>query len=319
MRRTFLVSVILAAALAAAWLRPAAASDEDKARLFNMFYLNGDQVTYVLILRENRTFDLYHADGRHASGTLRADDEYVTLTAEGGVKRMFRYSFKGRNLRLGCRRTDKPVEGDFLGEMPPVDDPEVRTLYLSQGEWLKKGRLVFNPKDAERRVTEVVVAPPAAPRQAPPPAPPPAPVARPQPTPPTPPPAAVSRKPAEPVAAAKEKTETPAVASPVKSVQAMEGKFVYRPNPSLAETLAVTADGNFTYKDSDGASAAGKLSCEGNVLVLKADDVTRRFTATLAGANLTLTRAPGDNTPEGKSDLSSMSPTEQKTATYEKK
>jgi len=434
MRRICLASIILAAFLHCA----APATDEDKARLFNTFYLDGDRVTYVLTMRRDRTFDLYGPDGSHTAGTVRADDDYVTLSA-GGLKRYFRYSFKSRDLKLGCRENDKRVKGELLGELPPVNDFEVHTLYLSEGDWRKKGRPLFKPREAAARATEpsarvqepVVGTPnPAAGTPSPvakspaasipnsvPPATSQVPSTQPavsfddmagtyypngkkdqclvitangcfgyvpvegaaqngtllrtdneisfvgpdhkrhfalrllpsgfeltrRPTDVIKPEDVLGRMPPqgreavvwmkakepgdqpapakteEPVENRNLKVENPVLApTPVRNVQAIVGTFVYKPNPFLAETLVIGEDGSFTYKDSNGANAAGKLSFEGDVLVFTAGEVVRRFTGALEGAGVTLTSEKNDK-PSQKNDLASMSPTTLKTARYEKK
>jgi len=127
-----------------------------------------------------------------------------------------------------------------------------------------------------------------------------------------------SQAPPAPPAPAALVAETRPAAVPVKSIQAIAGRFVYKPNPFTAETLAVAEDGSFTYKDSAGASAAGKLSLDGDVLVFASGGEVRRFTGVLEGPNLTLTCAK-DDSPKSKNDLSAMSPTSLKTATYERK
>lgn len=433
MRRICLAIAVLAAVLH----RAAPAADEDKARLFNTFYLDGDRVTYVLTMRKDRTFDLYGPDGSHAAGTIRCTDEYVTFTA-GDVKRYFRFGFRSHDVKLGCRENDKAVKGSLLGELPPVNDREVHTLYVSEGAWLKKGRPLFKPHDVVARSSEPtsrlqepvvrapnqeVSSPPSVPGSQPAvsfddvagtyypngkkdeclviiangcfgyvpvegaaqngtllrtggeisfvgpdckrhfalrlvpsgfeltrrltdvtkpadvlgrmppqgnapvvwmkakePGDQPAaqqPLAQPaaQPAPPgLAAPAAVA-PPADTKSAAAPPQPAPL---PVKDVQAIVGAFVYKPNPFLAETLAIAADGSFTYKDSNGANATGKLSFEGDVLVFSSGEGARRFTASLEGPGLTLTCAKNDTT-ELKNDLGAMSPTALKTARYEKK
>ena len=127
----------------------------------------------------------------------------------------------------------------------------------------------------------------------------------------------------EPVAPPPVAPPTPAVqpaaaGMPVKSVQAIVGTFVHKPNPFLSETLEVRADGSFTYKDSNGATASGKATFEEDVLVLTAGEVVRRFAASMEGARLQL-KCAKDDAPTFKNDLASMSPTVLKVARYDKK
>ena len=70
---------LMAVFLVAAGIR---AEDDDKARLFNTYYLDGERATYVLILRDNRTFELYGPDNDKISGSLRASAEHITLTRQ---------------------------------------------------------------------------------------------------------------------------------------------------------------------------------------------------------------------------------------------
>jgi len=446
-------SVAMLSLLAAVLSRPACASDEERAKLYNTWYLDGERITLVLIVHPDRTFDFYGPGNAHVGGKVRATSEDVSLTA-GGVKRAFHWDIKNHDLRLRCRDDDQTAKGDLLGEMPPAKG---QGLYICEANWKKSGKPVFKappagdrtavapvapPKvvapetnvqapaikaqastadlagtyylqgaageclvitadgcfgyvpakgDAQngsllrtddeltfvgtshrrqfavrtvptgieltRRATDVikptdvlgrmppqerdpvvwvkkkvdttaaqpqppvgtdapktapqpVAPPPVAPTPvAPPPVTPPAPAVQPPPvTPPAPPPVAPPA------------TETPAqpAATPVKSVQAMVGTFVHKPNPFLSETLEVKDDGSFTYKDSNGATASGKATFEDDVLVLTAGEVVRRFTASMEGARLTL-KCAKDDAPKFKNDLASMSPTVLKVARYDKK
>ncbi|MGD0090963.1 MAG: hypothetical protein ABSE73_13680 [Planctomycetota bacterium] len=431
MRRFCFLLVVLAGVLQ----RTAPAEDKDKMRLFNTFYLDGATVTYVLTMRQDRTFDLYSAAGGHVSGTFRPNDEFFSMTA-GAVKRYFSYSFKSRNVKLGSREMDRTIKGDLLGEMPPLHESSGHALYVAEGEWRSKGRPLFNPQEAAAKpaapvagVQEPVIGNPRPANS--PPAAAPQPPAAPSPSPASPPPPAAAAQPPgscadlagtyyprgrkneclvitangcfayvppqgaaqngallrtdyeitfvgaaskryftlrlvpggfelarratdvtkpgdvlggmppqdrEPASWLKEGAEQAAPAAPqaapatsapdvpraqpagvpVKSLQALVGKFVYKPSPFLAETLLVAEDGSFTYKDSAGANATGKLRFEDDVLVFASGEEVRRFTAVLEGPNLTLTRAK-DDSPKSKNDLSSMSPTTLQTAKYEKK
>ncbi|MCY3022944.1 MAG: hypothetical protein NTW87_28540 [Planctomycetota bacterium] len=406
--------------------------DDNKAKLFKTFYLDGDAVTYVLTMRADRTFDLYGPNGQHVSGTIRADDEHVTLTA-GQTKRFFHYEHKGHDMKLWRREDDRPVKGSLMGELPPTSDFETQILYLCEANWKKKGRPEFKPppkapaQEPATTVQEPVVrsqtpaagVPPAQPPatkpqgsfadlagtyfldgktkdclvltadgcfgyvtgdgtvqngtllrtddeltfigpehkryftarpvaggveltrrpadvikpsdilgrmppqerqpalwlkrvEAPAATPkkdnPPEPIAGP-PLPPAPPP--------EPAKVAKVTPPQPA-AVPVKSVEALVGTFVHKPNPFLSETLVVKADGSFSYKDSNGAAAEGKVTFEGEVMTLTSGEVIRRFTAALDGGGLSLACAK-DDAPKFRNDLATMSPTVLKTARYEKK
>src|SRR5688572_3613539 len=77
-------------------------ADDDKAELYNTFYLDGERTTYVLTIKPGtpRSFDLYGPDNNHVAGTLRVSGEHITFTA-GAVKRYFHYDLVGGNLKLG--------------------------------------------------------------------------------------------------------------------------------------------------------------------------------------------------------------------------
>lgn len=399
------------------------AVDDDKAGLFNTFYLEGDRGPYVLIMRENKTFDLHGSGGQHLNGTLRASAEHVTLTS-GEVKRFFHFDLGGSTLKLGRRDTDKLTKGNLLGTLPPTTDS--RELWVTETLWRKRGHEPLKIPAGGAPVAPVAVNPPpvpstrpvapaTAPASAPAGAPdftdiagsyaitsngltdtltigvdgtfdytppggtrqrgtllraenelsfvstqhtrhlslrrtadgleltrretdvlkagdaigtmPPTertplvwkregapaivPVAPPRavaPAPVAPPPPAVVAPPPAPKAAA----------VPVLELKALLGTYVHKANPFIAETFTVADDGTFTYKDSNGASAAGKASFDKEILVLTAGEVVRRFKATNEEGLLVL-HCDAEDKPTFKNDLASMSPTVLKIAKYEKK
>src|SRR5687768_3592561 len=87
------------------------AADDDKAELYNTFYLDGERTTYVLIIKPGtpRTFDLHGPDNNHVAGNVRVSGEHITFTA-GAVKRFFHYDMVGGNLKLGRRDTDVAIK-----------------------------------------------------------------------------------------------------------------------------------------------------------------------------------------------------------------
>jgi len=109
----------------------------------------------------------------------------------------------------------------------------------------------------------------------------------------------------------------PAVQGAAPNFNGLLGTYVHKPNPFIAETITVNADGSFTYKDSNGASAAGVFSLVGDTLTVTSGEVVRKFKAAQAGNTLTLTCAP-DDAPKFKNDMASMSPTVLKVANYQK-
>ena len=57
----------------------------------------------------------------------------------------------------------------------------------------------------------------------------------------------------------------------------------------------VAEDATFSYRDSNGAKAAGKITFDNDVLVLTANEVVRRFSVTLDGATLVATGVSGSS------------------------
>ncbi len=400
-------------------LSHAHAVDDDKAGLFNTFYLEGDRGPYVLIMRENKTFDLYGPGGAHLNGTVRASSEHVTLTS-GEIKRFFHFDLGGSTLKLGRRDTDKLTKGNLLGTLPPTTDS--REVWATETLWRKRGHEPFkipaggvppvavSPPEPEpaatRPVTPAAVPTPATPATA-------APadfndiagtyaitsngltdtltigadgtfdytppggarqrgtllrtdnelsfvstnhtrhltlrktgdgleltrrdtdvlkagdaIGTMPPTDRTPliwtrqrgearvpvaqPPASVSA----PVTAVA--TEVKPAGVPVQNVRALAGTYVHKANPFIAETIVIAEDGGFSYKDSNGATAAGKAVIENEILVLTSGEVVRRFKASTENQALVL-RCDGEDKPLFKNDLASMSPTVLKVAKYEKK
>jgi len=386
------------------------AVDDDKAGLFNTFYLEADHGPYVLVMRENKTFDLYGPGGAHLNGSVRASAEHVTLTS-GEVKRFFHFDLASSTLKLGRRDTDKLTKGNLLGTMPPTTDS--REVWATETLWRKRGHKPIElPAGGPVAVAPPEEAPtkrPAVPEAVPTPAdfndiagtyaitsdgltdtltigadgtfdytppggtrqrgtllradnelsfvstahtrhltlrrtadgleltrrdtdvlkagdaigtmPPtdrtplvykrqgaaaPAPVSQ---------PAAVAPSPAAPVAPPPLEK---AAGVPVRDVKSIAGTYVHKANPFIAETLAIAEDGSFTYKDSNGASAAGKATLDNDVLLLTAGEVVRRFKATSEDRALVL-HCDANDKPLFKNDLASMSPTVLKVAKYEKK
>ena len=400
-------------------LSRAHAVDDDKAGLFNTFYLEADHGPYVLVMRENKTFDLYGPNNAHLNGSVRASAEHVTLTS-GEVKRFFHFDLGGSTLKLGRRDTDKLTKGNLLGTMPPTTDS--REVWATETLWRKRGH---KPIDLPAGGPPVAVAPPdegpvtrpVGPANVPAPIPAPADfndivgtyaitsdgltdtltigadgtfdytppggtrqrgtllradnelsfvstahtrhltlrrtaegleltrretdvlkagdsVGTMPPTERTPlvwkrqaaaapapvrQPSVVAPPPVAPVSPTTVVAPPPdAAAAPVRDVKSIAGTYVHKANPFIAETLAIAEDGSFTYKDSNGASAAGKATIDNEVLLLTAGEVVRRFKATSEDRALVL-RCAADDKPLFKNDLASMSPTVLKIAKYEKK
>lgn len=124
-------------------------------------------------------------------------------------------------------------------------------------------------------------------------------------------------QPANPAVPPAQQQPVPAVQGAAPNFNGLLGTYVHKPNPFIAETIAINADGSFTYKDSNGASAAGVFSLVGDTLTITSGEVVRKFKAAQAANMLTLTCAP-DDAPKFKNDMASMSPTVLKVANYQK-
>lgn len=276
--RRFLLFVCFVGAVAALTTR---ASDEDKARLFNTFYREGAHISYVLIMRADRSFDLYGPDNGHVAGTFRADEDYVTLSA-GGVKRHFKYAFKEHDVRLECRKEDRPVKGDLLGQMPPLKREDSHTLYVCEREWAKKGMPLFKPpSQVAPPVTQV--SPPTAP------------------VPPAAPPAVTP----------------PAAPMPVAKASFVDMAGTYMLDVKGTECVVITADGCFGYVTA-GASQSGTLLRAGDELTFVGTQHERRFTVKVVPEGLEVTRRQADVV---KADdlLGRMSPQDRATVLWVKK
>ncbi|HEY3320345.1 MAG TPA: hypothetical protein VGP72_07760 [Planctomycetota bacterium] len=159
MRKSLAMVLLLLAAVSAR------CSDENREKLYHTFYLDGEQITFVLTMRSDRSFDLYGPGGAHVSGTVRATDEDMTLTS-GEVKRFFHYDEKDHDLKLRRRQhehVDRLTEGSLLGMMPPTHLDRT-VLWVYESKWRKLGRPLFTPPVAEV-VRPPVALPPTIPAQ----------------------------------------------------------------------------------------------------------------------------------------------------------
>jgi hypothetical protein len=212
-------------------------ADDDKSELFNTFYLDGDRVTHVLILRSGtpRTFELHGPDNNQISGTIRVSGEHITFSA-GAVKRYFHYDLSGGNLKLGRRENDAAVKDSLLGEMPPASAAVFRTVYLSEENWKKKGRPVFGAKKGSSTES----AKPA-------------------------PPVVMDEHADAPVELKPEPVKLPPPSRPPEGMMQAIGSFndicgVYHFSAEKGEdVLRINADGQFEYTRNDGAKQSGTL------------------------------------------------------------
>lgn len=119
-----LLTLILSAALRA--------EDKDKARLFNTFYLEGDSVSWYLLFRSDRSFEIISPAGRKATGQFVASDKEIYIAG-----RHFQYKFESGNVTF--TPTEKDGTGDgILSELPPRAKTQ-KTKYISQQNWQKLG------------------------------------------------------------------------------------------------------------------------------------------------------------------------------------
>ncbi len=286
--RNFASFVVFLLSLFAASLR---AENDDKAILFNTFYLDGEKPTYVLTIRTDKTFDLYGPDNEHISGNVRASGEHVTLTA-GEVKRMFHYDSTGRDIKLGRRDGDTPVKGNLLGEMPPAKDGVFRTVYINENNWRKKGRPLIEP--GGRRVEPK----PEPVENRPPPPEPPAHVD-------VPAPKVETVKPVETPAV----TDVPADIAPIGNFEDLAGTYTVKNAEGRSDTLVVKDDGYFVFARADGMKQSGALMRADPDLSFVASTGKRHFTMQIVASGVELTRRDADVVKPGEV-LGSMPPQE---------
>ncbi|MBI3828494.1 MAG: hypothetical protein HY291_03200 [Planctomycetes bacterium] len=113
-------------------LRNAAAELDD--RLTNTFYLDGERQTFVLVIRDDKFFEVLGPDGRKSAGKINATKREIGFT--GTTNRHFSYGFEGDNLLLMPTEKDTPGAGEPLGVMPPRRDNET-LKFIAQNTWLK--------------------------------------------------------------------------------------------------------------------------------------------------------------------------------------
>lgn len=119
----------------------ARAKDEDKARLFNTFFLEGDSVTWYLVMRADRTFDLIGPDGRKIAGQFVASDKELAFAG-----RHFDYKFENSNVTLTADDKDGPGTG-ITADFPPRARGQ-KAKYISIQNWRKAGKDTEPPASA---------------------------------------------------------------------------------------------------------------------------------------------------------------------------
>ena len=117
---------------AAPWSGQAPGEDDDKSRLFNTFYSSGEEESWVLILRQDRSFEISSPDGTRSSGTFHASDKEI-----GIASRHLAYKFDGTNVVFLPSKKDAPGN-DLAGRMPPQG--KEKATYLSLQNWKKLGK-----------------------------------------------------------------------------------------------------------------------------------------------------------------------------------
>lgn len=111
--------------------------DKDKRRLFNTFFLEGDRVTYVLTLREDRTFELFTPDGQVVRGNYSASDKAIAFPFKGG-QRHFEYGFEGKDVKFKPSKLDRPQAGILLGSLPPIG-ADSKAVFVCLQNWQQRG------------------------------------------------------------------------------------------------------------------------------------------------------------------------------------
>src|SRR5688572_20973227 len=87
--------------------------------LHNTFYLEGERISYVIVMRADKTFDFYNPAKETVSGIFRTSEDYISFTGDG-IRRAFRLELK-RNGDMELKRRDDDVttRNHILGQMPP--------------------------------------------------------------------------------------------------------------------------------------------------------------------------------------------------------
>jgi hypothetical protein len=263
------------------------ASENHNKLLFDTFYLEGDRVTYMITIKEDRTFDLYGSNKEHVSGTWRASEEDITLTA-GDVTRYFKYDPVSAGIRIERiikekKKDDHLVKGNLLGIMPPAGFNAV--IYVSEENWKGRGRPLLGeePKTPPKRtitpLTKKVTKP--------------------------------SDNPEPP--AAKPETTTPAV-----SFADLSGAYYLASPDGNYDMLAVFLNGQFEFVASDGASQRGTLLRDGCDLTFVGKNHKRSIAVRVVDSGLELLRCTNDTTFPG--DLvGEMPPQERQPLVWRKK
>lgn len=198
------------------------AEDKDKARLFNTFFLEGESVSWYLVFRSDRTFEIISPDGRKATGQYVASDKEIYIAG-----RHFQYKFESSNVTFTPTEKDSAGSG-VLSELPPRERGQ-KAKFFSTQSWQKMGR--------DTKPPAVVAEPPPANQP---------PVSQPPANLPPPP----SPLPINPVVIASEPSKPVAVAK-------VAGLYGYSDAQQREHRLSLTEGGTFEYIGPDGRKANG--------------------------------------------------------------
>lgn len=250
------------------------AEDKDKRRLFNMFFMEGDRVTYVLVLQQDRTYTLFTPDGKSITAAYIASDDEIAFPYAGG-QRHFKYDFDGKDVKFKPTKKDRPSAGNILGEMPPIG-ADSKVVYIAVQNWRERGLPVEPNRPAQPEVQ--TPEPPVV--QAPPP-----PIIQ-----PVIPPTQVTGPSTQPPAAVPTGPITPAQPAP----RTITGTYACTDASGKTATLRLREGGTFDYASADGVRAGGTHLYLNGELNLDSGFWRRHFLVSNSGDGLIFARRATD-------------------------
>jgi hypothetical protein len=99
-------------------------------RIDGTFYLDRHTVTWVIVMRNDKTYEIFGPDGMYSAGRYRSTDDHLTFL-EGDQKRRFHYDWKDGDLKFGYREGENIDPNGTLARVPPSRDSQNREHYLS--------------------------------------------------------------------------------------------------------------------------------------------------------------------------------------------
>ena len=295
------------------------AAKERDPDLFNTFYMEGTKPTWILTIKPKNLYSLIGPDGTYYEGWYNSSGEEIGFNYGNNANepyRHFEYKLDDGNIKLNPTKKDMLNGGVAQGAMPPTKRGK-SVKFISKQNWIADGK-DEGPVNVVRSAPPPVVADnfPTAPA--------------PQPQAPVipiiPPDAPANPLPVNPVPVQTLPTipqVPPALPPPAQDpvqnaavLNALAGRYEFKPSAAVTETFSLTASGAFEYFDSQGSKASGRASVENGLLVLKSGPEMRVFQFD-ARNGLSLTRSSQD-TPKFSNDLAYMSPSVGKTAQYTK-